>query len=103
MKKKCALQNFLKLPNIHPFVPKLVPGLGSSFKRSCIVEVLKEQKDIITQQSKPIISEIYSKNKKKTDTCGKQTAVLPSPVWSSSWLSEQQSRSTSVVPVQTRP
>lgn len=39
-KKLCALQNFLKLPNIHPFVPKLVPGLGSSFKRRCIVEML---------------------------------------------------------------
>lgn len=49
-----ALQNFLKLPNIHPFVPKLVPGLGSSFKRCCIVEVLKQKqtKHIITPQEK---------------------------------------------------
>lgn len=43
MKKNNVLYKNLKLPNIHPFVPKLVPGLGSSFKRSCIVEVLKEQ------------------------------------------------------------
>lgn len=59
------LYKILKLSNIHPFVPKLVPGLGSSFKRSCIVEVLKEQNNIITQQSKPIISEIQAKLKKR--------------------------------------
>lgn len=59
MKKNNVLYKTLKLPNIHPFVPKLVPGLGPSFKRSCIVEMLKEQKHTI-KQLKPIISKILN-------------------------------------------
>lgn len=46
---KVRYKNILKLPNVVPFVTELVPRLGSSFKRSCIVEVLKDnQNHIIT-------------------------------------------------------
>lgn len=68
MYKKVHYKNISKLPDIVPFVTKLVPRLGSRFKRSCIVEVLKETKahDYTTCSYSKRIYNMHKKNKAET-------------------------------------